>query len=98
MRNKRKEEKLIDAKLNDEIERATLETLEELLSMRTAGLEQRDEATIVATVSKVVVAIGPADGTKMSKHLCTCRVPGCSEKRRCDGASDHRGLSLDLLH
>ena len=77
MRNKRKEEKLIDAKLNDEIERATLETLEELLSMRTAGLEQRDEATIVATVSKVVVAIGPADGTKMSYTRCEVMLTPC---------------------
>ena len=85
MRNKRKEEKLIDAKLNDAIERATLETLEELLSMRTAGLEQRDEATIV--VGKVVVAIGPADGTKMSKHLCTCRVPVCRGTAATRGAA-----------
>jgi hypothetical protein len=48
MRNKRKEDKLIAA-----IERATLETLEELLSMRPAGLKQRDEANTVATLGKV---------------------------------------------
>ena len=79
----------------DAIERATLETLEELLSMHTAGLKQRDEANTVATLGKVVVAIGLADGTKMSKHLtekrssavAPARVPGCRGTARTRGST-----------